>query len=166
MCVIQVKYHGGRDLFNAISDEIARWAAIEKAKIDSFKDDNGLVNEFALMWHLRVSFPLHFAVFKQTASHMCHEGNTEQLFSLSGRLSDDNGKMDPHNLAVWTEIGANMKVFMPSTDAIMKRYFEKYSKAGVLAEQEDPKCCLVSEEGEVDNLEAGGYYARYGEHAP
>ena len=34
-------------------------------------------------------------VFKQTASHIPHEGNSEQMFSRSGALSDDNGKMDP-----------------------------------------------------------------------
>ena len=60
------------------------------------------VNEFALVYHLRQSFPLHFIVFKQTASHLPHEANSEQLFSRSGSLSDDNGKMDPAQLAVWT----------------------------------------------------------------
>ena len=44
---------------------------------------------------LRNAFPLHYIVFKQVSSHLCHEANTEQLFSLAGGLSDDNGKMDP-----------------------------------------------------------------------
>ena len=56
-----------------------------------FFEDDGLLNEFKMMWALRESFPLHFIVFKQTASHLPHEGNTEQLFSRSGALSDDNG---------------------------------------------------------------------------
>ena len=30
-----------------------------------------------------------------TGDVRCHETNTEQLFSLAGGLSDDNGKMDP-----------------------------------------------------------------------
>ena len=64
------------------------------------------VNEFALVYHLRQSFPLHFIVFKQTASHLPHEANSEQLFSRSGSLSDDNGKMDPAQLAVWTSARA------------------------------------------------------------
>ena len=55
---------------------------------------------------------------------------------------------------------------MPSsTDAILKRYTSKYSKAGKLPEQEDPNCAFVNEDGEVNNVEAGGYYARYGEHS-
>ena len=65
-----------------------------------FEDDDGLINEFALMWKLRDSFPLHVILFKQTASHMCHEGNSEQLFSRAGALSDNNGKAPPHRLAV------------------------------------------------------------------
>ena len=75
--------------------------------IREYRDDAGIVNEFALMYHLRNSFPLHYIAFKQTASHIPHEGNSEQLFSRSGALSDDNGKMDPARLAVWTSIGVN-----------------------------------------------------------
>ena len=59
------------------------------------------------VYHLRQSFPLHYTVFKQTASHIPHEGNNEQLFSRSGYLSDDNGRMNPAHLAVWTSIGVN-----------------------------------------------------------
>jgi hypothetical protein len=46
-------------------------------------------------------------VFKQTASHIPHEGNSEQLFSRSGMLSDNNGRGDPARLATWTSIGVN-----------------------------------------------------------
>ena len=60
-------------------------------QIDEFKDNDGIINEFALLYKLRNAFPLHYIVFK----HLCHEANTEQLFSLAGGLSDDNGKMDP-----------------------------------------------------------------------
>ena len=45
---------------------------------------------------------LHYIVFRQSAAHLPHEANSEQLFSRAGTLSDDNGKMDPHHLAVWT----------------------------------------------------------------
>ena len=38
---------------------LARWPA-----------DAGIVNEFALVYHLRHSFPLYFIVFKQIASHL------------------------------------------------------------------------------------------------
>ena len=48
-----------------------------------------------MLYKLRGAFPLHYTVFKQTAAHIPHEGNSEQLFSRSGALSDSNGKMDP-----------------------------------------------------------------------
>jgi len=41
--------------------------------------------------------------------------DAEQLFSLAGGLSDDNGKMDPYRLSIWVAISANYKIFMPST---------------------------------------------------
>ena len=83
-------------------------------QVREFRDESGIVNEFALVYHLRQSFPLHYVVFKQTASHLPHEGNSEQLFSRAGGLSDDNGKMDPARLAVWTSIGVNYSTFKPA----------------------------------------------------
>ena len=50
-----------------------------------------------MMWALRDSFPLHFHIFKQTACHLPHEANVEQVFSRAGNLSDPN--MDPEFLA-------------------------------------------------------------------
>ena len=52
------------------------------------------MNEFALLYKQRHAFPLHYTVFRQVSSHLAHEANTEQLFSLAGGLSEDNGKMD------------------------------------------------------------------------
>ena len=88
------------------------------------------MNEFALIYCVRSSFPLHYIVFKQTASHLPHEGNSEQLFSRSGALSDDNGKMDPARLAVWTSIGINYPTYQPSYVQILQRYLLKFSKSG------------------------------------
>ena len=112
-------------------DEAARWANLDKKTILEFRDDKGIVNEFALMHHLRRSFPLpHYIVFKQTASHIPHEGNNEQLFSRSGYLSDDNGKMNPAHLAVWTSIGVNYATYKPTDQQILQRYMLKFSKGG------------------------------------
>ena len=66
------------------------------------------------------------------SSHLSHEANTEQLFSLAGNLSDDNGKMDPYRLSVWVSIAANRKVFKPGTKAVLERYMAKFSKGGKL----------------------------------
>ena len=59
-------------------------------------DGDNLLNEFHMMWELREQFPLHFIVFKQTACHLCHEANVEQVFSRAGMLSDPN--IDPEFL--------------------------------------------------------------------
>ena len=110
--------------------EAARWAELDKKTIGEFRDGEGIVNEFALMYHVRNSFPLHYIVFKQTASHIPHEGNSEQLFSRSGALSDDNGKMDPARLGVWTSIGVNYSTYQPAAKLILERYMLKFSKGG------------------------------------
>ena len=116
---------GGNDV---VTDEMQRWKALEKHIIDAETDSDGVVNEFSLLYKLRLSFPLHYRVFRQVSSHLCHEANTEQLFSLSGSLSDDNGKMDPESLAIWTSVGSNMKIFKPPLAAILHRYITKYGK--------------------------------------
>ena len=118
-----------------VSIEVERWKAISQETLNAFKDkDTGMLNEFALMWNKRKDFPLHFFIFKQTASHLPHEGNVEQIFSLGGRLSDPN--MNPAYLASLVFIGANEKAHMPLVKAIWQRYLHKFSKNGQLLETE------------------------------
>ena len=107
---------------------------------------------------MRNQFPLHYIVFKQTASHLPHEGNTEQLFSRAGALSDDNGKMDPWRLAVWASIGVNMATFMPEVNKILARYTLKFSKGGKGKLHEDDLGRLLAgatEDGEAYYVQAG-----------
>lgn len=67
-----------------VSDEIERWAQLPPEMYSAFRDDeNNLLNEFKMMWHLRNSFPLHFIVFKQTACHVPHEAFVEQVCVIS-----------------------------------------------------------------------------------
>ena len=81
-----------------VTIEVERWKSISSDTLAPFKDANtGMINEFAFMWAQRKNFPIHYFVFKQTASHLPHEGNVEQIFSLGGRLSDPN--MNPAYLA-------------------------------------------------------------------
>ena len=49
---------------------------------------------------------------------------------MAGNLSDDNSKMSPENLAIWTSVGANTGIYTPSVDQVMKRYFKLFSNAG------------------------------------
>ena len=74
--------------------------------------------------------PLHYTLFKQVLSHVPHEANTEQLFSLAGGLSDDNSEMDPYRFSIWVSIASNHKVFRPCVKEILERYMAKFSKGG------------------------------------
>ena len=115
---------------HVIATSSARRCWLDKNTVLEYTDSDGIVNEFALVYRYRQSFPLHYVVFKQTASHLPHEGNSEQLFSRSGALSDDNGKMDPARLAVWTSIGVNYSTYKPTDEQILQRYMLKFSKGG------------------------------------
>jgi hypothetical protein len=134
--------------YDTVTDEAARWANLDKQLIKEFRDDDGIVNEFALIYKVRNQFPLHYIVFKQTVSHLPHEGNSEQLFSSSGALSDDNGKMDPWRLAVWTSIGVNSSTYVPPTEEILKRYMLKFSKGGKASNLHNEDLGLLDGEAE------------------
>ena len=82
--------------FDTVPDEIGRWSSLSEDECQRFVED-GVLNEFEMMWQLRVLFPLHFFVFKKTASHLAAEANVEQVFSRAGQLSEVN--LDPDTLA-------------------------------------------------------------------
>ena len=111
------------------------------------------MNEFALLYHVPNQFPLHYIVFKQTASHIPHEGNSEQIFSRSGALSDDNGKIDPSRPAVWTSIGINYDSFQPSYEQILERYMLKFSKGGKAVDLHADDLGLLNPDGGDDSTE-------------
>ncbi len=60
--------------------------------------EDGVLNEFEIMLHLRIMFPLYCFVFKQTVSHLAAESNVEQVFSRAGQLSKVNS--DPDGLTI------------------------------------------------------------------
>ena len=112
---------------DTVADEMQRWKSLDLSLFKELTDVDGVLNEMALHYKLRHHFPLHCRVFRQVSSHLCHEANTEQLFSLAGGLSEDNGKMSPDRLAIWTSIGSNMKVFKPHWTKIQERYYKNYT---------------------------------------
>ena len=102
-------------------EEIERWERLSADEIDKFRDEDGLLNQrFKLVWQLRDRFPLHLIVFKQTACHLCHEANVEQIFSRAGLLSDPN--IDQDYLVTLVMISCNKKAFQPTTTAIKAKY--------------------------------------------
>ena len=52
-------------------DELKRWEdkdlVIDLQEYSQYIAEDGLLNEFKMMWELQKSFPLHFTIFKQTA---------------------------------------------------------------------------------------------------
>ena len=93
-----------------------------------FTTEDGLLNEFAMMWALRNKFPLHYVLFKQTACHLPREANVEQIFSRAGLLADPN--LNPAHLAVLVRIGFNKKAFEPAVAAIKEKYYELFRGKG------------------------------------
>jgi hypothetical protein len=55
--------------FDVVSDEIRRWSSLSEGECQRFVGtEDGVLNEFEMMWQLRILFSLHFVVFKQTVS--------------------------------------------------------------------------------------------------
>ena len=60
-------------------------------------------------------------------AHLPHEANVEQVFSLSGRLSDPN--MDPEYLGILTSVGRGKKIYKPPVSEIFQLYLTRFGKA-------------------------------------
>ena len=73
------------------------------------------------MCQIRILFPLHFVVFKQTACNLAAEGNVDQVFSRAGQLSEVN--LDPDTLTDMVSIIVNKLTYKPSVKDIMEKYY-------------------------------------------
>ena len=111
--------------FPVVSDEIRRWSSLSEGECQCFVSvEDGILNEFEMMWQLRILFPLHFVVFKQTACHLTVEVNVEQVFSRAGQLSEVN--LDPDTLTDMVSIMVNKLAYKPSVKDIMDKYYEMF----------------------------------------
>lgn len=120
--------------FDPVLDELRRWEGMGLQEYEKFMDADGLLNEFALMWSVRKSFPLHYIVFKQTACHLAHEAGVEQIFSRAGLLADPN--LDPAHLVALVKIGFNKAVCWPSVEAIKNKYYELFRGRGAIEDDD------------------------------
>ena len=82
-------------------------AAPRPTQVQPFLRQDGLLDEFKMMYSFRNRFPLHYFVFKMTASHLPHEANVEQVFSRAKRLADPNTHMTSQHLALFVMVGMN-----------------------------------------------------------
>ena len=111
--------------FDAVTDEIRRWSSLSEDECQWFVCvEDGVLNEFEMMWHLRNVFPLHFFVFKQTECHLTAETNVEQVFSRTGQLSEVN--LDPDTLTDMVSIMVEKHAYKPSLKDIMDKYYEMF----------------------------------------
>ena len=109
---------------NAVMLEVGEWSRITKVMYPQFMLESGVFDEFAFMWHMRERFPLHYAVFRRTASHLPHEGNVERVFSRAAFLADAaSGTEYFSNLVM---CGMNKRACKPTHAAVEKKYFELY----------------------------------------
>jgi hypothetical protein len=107
-----------------VVSEAKRWAELPEAEVAKCTGSDGMVDEFKLHAALKNQFPLHYDVFRQTASHLPSEGNSEQLFSQAKHRADPNRTAS--NLRLLTKTAANKHKYKPAVAAIWKRYQEKY----------------------------------------
>ena len=136
-----------------VSDEIRRWSNLSEGECQRFVSaEDGILNEFEMMWQLRILFPLHFVVFKQTACHLAAEANVEQVFSRVGQLSEVN--LDPDTLADMVSIMVNKLEYKPSVKDIMDKYYEMFR--GKSANKKDFFNSPDSPEHSDQDSDAGG----------
>ena len=113
--------------FDEVTDEVARWESLKSNEIECFRKTDGLLDEFALVWVMRLRFPLHFFVFKQTAAHLPFEANVERVFSVAGYLSDPCRHAE--HLVDMVMAALNRKACDPSIEAIRGKYYEMFRGA-------------------------------------
>ena len=70
----------GDEAGDQVNAEAQAWAALPEAEVALHRNGLGLVVEFALMSRLKKKFPLHYIVFRQSPSHLSHEGSVERVF--------------------------------------------------------------------------------------
>ena len=111
--------------FDAVGVETERYKFLAPEEVQPYVRNDGLLNEFKMTYAFRHRFPLHYIVFKQTASHLPHKAKVEQaLFSRAGQLVDPN--LDPNYLGMMVMVGMNKKNFKPPLKCMKERYYLKF----------------------------------------
>lgn len=113
---------------SVVDEEVQYWEDLSDALIKRHTcAETSLLNEFAMVSEVKTKAPLHYCLFRQVSSHLAHEGDTEQLFSISKGLADPN--THPSFLRILTKISSNKKIYKPSHTRIWDRYQAKFKGA-------------------------------------
>ena len=108
----------------------------------------GLVDEFALMSRLKKKFPLHHTVFRQSSSHLSHEGNVERVFS--GAKARADAEMRSSMLRLITKTGVKER-YKQTVAAIWSRYQEKYKGLSTYQNSDNDTDCYSSDSSDSDS---------------
>ena len=84
------------------------------------------------------------------SSHLAHEGNAEETFSLGGNLSNSNTHTQPGFLATLVRIKKNRALSDPGWKQILASYKRKYRKVPTLADD-----CTDDEGDDADGEDSG-----------
>jgi hypothetical protein len=116
------------DEVDVVSDEIRRWSSLSEGECQHFvSTEDGILNEFEMMWKIRILFPLYFLVFNQTTCHLTTEDNVEQVFSRPEQLSEVN--FDPDTLTDMVSNMVNKLAYKASVKDIMDKYHEMITQS-------------------------------------
>jgi hypothetical protein len=133
-------------LCDPVSAEIQAWAALPEAEVALHRNSLGLVVEFALMSRLKKKFPLHHTVFRQSSSHLSHEGNVERVFSGAKARADAEMRS-----SLITKTGVNKGRYKPNVAAIWSRYQEKYKGLSTYQNSDNDTDCYSSDSSDSDS---------------
>ena len=130
---------------DAVGLEVSAWATLDPETVKLYQDSSGLLDEFKLMYNVRKTFPLHYHVFRQVSAHILTEANCEDFFSLTGRLSNENGCTEAAFMSRLARISRNKSGFTPNPAALYKAYLKKFNKVNF---GEDVVECDASDDSE------------------
>ena len=132
-----------------VNAEVQAWAALLDAEVALHRNSLGLLDEFALVCRLKKKFPLHYTVFRQSSSHLGHEGNVERVFS--GAKTRADAKMRSSMLRLVTKTGGRKNRYKLTVVAIWSRYQEKYKGLSTYQNSDSETDCYSSDSSDSDS---------------
>lgn len=136
---------GPRDDGDEVMNEVAKWESLKREDWKPFVDKKtGLINEYEFIHARHRDFPLHYSLFIQVMSHISIEANSENTFSLSGKLSNPNTKTAPDFLGTLVRVQANKTVYKPTWKQIFTAYEDKWGTPN-MGEDVDALSCASSD---------------------
>ena len=104
--------------------EIRRWDDLAESDLSKYRGSDKIMNLYSFFSEHRTSFPLLFALFRQTAPGITHEANVERVNSAAQGLFDPN--LDANTLSRYVYIVRNVPVYGMDLQAVRERYIKKY----------------------------------------